>query len=266
VLVIEDASMEHVDYGEVLDLFCALGEVLSRPTLHNLLGGYNEYTEQRRAERLIQRLQRQKLISRTGKRRDAFTITADGHLRRRAPDPTAAWRRSWDGAWRVLTFDLPEVRRKDRKRLWQALRARKLGLLQRSVWIWPHELQPILREIMEVEGLPECFCGFNATSLFLCTTAEVVRTAWNWKEIGRRHQRYLQHLVANEQSLQSACDLSSLAAVARIERRAYEDAFLFDPLLPQTLWPSDYNGDAVQARHEAFRRLLRQRFHRLTTA
>jgi DNA-binding transcriptional regulator PaaX len=117
---------------------------------------------------------------------------------------------------------------------------------------------------MKVEGLPECFCGFHATDLFLCTNAEVVLTAWNWKEIRLRHQRYLQHLVANEQSLQSARDLPALAAAARIERRAYEDAFLFDPLLPQSLWPSDYNGDAVQTRHEAFCRLLRQRFHRLT--
>lgn len=256
--------MEHVDYGEVLDLFFALGDMLSRPTFYNLLEGYDEYAELRRADRLIQRLQRQKLISRTGKHRDAFTITAGGHQRRSTPNPAAAWRRSWDGAWRVLTFDLPEVRRKDRKRLWQALRAHKLGLLQRSVWIWPHDLQPILRQIMEVEGLPECFCGFNATSLFLCTTAEVILTAWDWKEIQHRHQRYLQHLVANEQSLQSARDLPALARVARIERRAYEDAFLFDPLLPQTLWPPDYNGDAVQARHESFRLLLRQRFHRLT--
>jgi phenylacetic acid degradation operon negative regulatory protein len=258
--------MEHVDYGEILDLFCALGDVLSRPTLYRLLEGYDEYAEQQRAHRLIQRLQQQKLISRTGKRRDAFTITADGHTRRPTPNPTAAWRRSWDGAWRVLTFDLPEVRRKDRKRLWQALRAHKLGLLQRSVWIWPHELQPILREIMEVEGLPECFCGFNATSLFLCTTAEIVITAWDWEEIERHHRRYLQHLVANERSLQAARDIPALATVARIERRAYEDAFIFDPLLPRSLWPPDYNGDVVQTRHESFRRLLRQRFHHLNSA
>lgn len=256
--------MKHMDYGEILDLFDGFGELLTRPTFYLLVGGFEPYADRESAARLIQRLQQKKLISRTGKRRDAFTITANGWKRLPTPRPSAAWSQPWDKTWRVLTFDLPEVRRKDRKRLWQALRSHKLGLLQRSVWIWPHDLQAILREIMEVDGLPECFCGFNATSLFLCTTSEVVRTAWNWEEINRRHQTYLKHLVATEESLRAARDLPALAVLGRIERQAYEHAFRFDPLLPQILWPDEYEGDAVETGHQAFRQLLRQRFLRLT--
>ena len=41
----------------------------------------------------------------------------------------------------MFSYDLPETRRNDRAQLWRALRARKLGLLQLSMWVWPHEVE-----------------------------------------------------------------------------------------------------------------------------
>jgi DNA-binding transcriptional regulator PaaX len=252
--------MKYVDYSEVLAIFDLPTRPVPASALYQMLLGYDHYAEVRRAERLVRRLQEQKMISRTGKRRDAFVITATGMERRQRPDPQAAWQQPWDGAWRVLTFDLPESRRKDRKRLWQALRARKLGLLQKSVWIWPHDLQPILQQIMKVEGLPECFCGFKSNGLFLCTTTEVVLTAWPWKEIRRRHETYRQHCTAREDNLEAAASLAALAKLAQVERQAYAYAFTFDPLLPRVLWPAGYAGEAVEQRHRAFVRTLRRRY------
>jgi DNA-binding transcriptional regulator PaaX len=258
--------MKYADYADVLDLFDISIRPMRRSVFYELVLGYDGYGELRRARQLAERLQQRTLISPTGKRRDAFVITATGAERRRLLDPVAAWQTPWDGAWRVLTFDLPETRRKDRKRLWQALRARKLGLLQRSVWVWPHNLQPILRAVMEVEGLPECFCGFTAKELFLCTTTELVQTAWPWEEISRRHQSYRQHCVARLDTLRDTDTLAGLAKVARIEQQAYAYAFSFDPLLPRGLWPAGYGGEGVQERHRAFRQLLRRRYEALAAA
>ena len=134
-----------------------------------------------------------------------------------------------------------------------------MGYLQRSVWVWPHAAEALLQEIIQARGIPECFCGFEASRLFLCSTEEVVTTAWDFQEIARRHQTYLQHLVANTGSLNRARDLQELAMVVRVEREAYQYAFFLDPLLPRSLWPKTYRGPIVAERHEVFCACLRRR-------
>jgi DNA-binding transcriptional regulator PaaX len=215
---------------------------------------------------LLDRWRQQKLVERHGHGKNVrFTITDAGRQRVRVGDPDRFWDTPWDHKWRVFSFDLPTPRRRERTTLWRALRTAKFGLLQRSVWVWPHEVEPLLREIVQARGIPECFCGFEVSRLFLCDDAEVVVTAWDFEEIARQHQAYLQHTVANVTSLKRAPDLQSLANVARIERDAYQYAFSFDPLLPQPLWPKTYRGADVAARHQAFRVCLRRRLRELSS-
>jgi phenylacetic acid degradation operon negative regulatory protein len=259
------AKARWVDFDEVLDLFCWGLCTLTNPTLRNLLAGYEEYMYRERPDRLFGRMEHEGLIQSTGSGKgSSFTITASGKRLVSGISPRTNWEKKWDGVWRVVAFDVPEARRKDRYLLWQALRARKLGLLQGSVWVWPHEVEPILREIVQVEGVPECFCGFEASRLFLCTDRDLVETAWDFEEIDRRHQIYLRHLVATPASLDDVRKLAMLAKIARVERRAYRDAFSLDPLLPRALWPKDYHGSQVQERHEQFCATRQRRLEELT--
>jgi DNA-binding transcriptional regulator PaaX len=256
--------MAWADYAEILDLFCWTMDIITKPTFHNLvMGASDEPYERRRAERLMRRLREERLVASRGRRADAVTITASGRTRAALPDPRAAWRRPWDGAWRVVTFDLPETRRRDRMRLWSALRAHKLGLLQRSVWVWPHNVTPVLNEIVRAEGIPECFCGFEARRLFLCTDAEIVESAWNFDEIRLRQRGYLELPAATPRAIRRARSLPDLARIARVERRAYQTALELDPLLPSALWPAGYRGEPVEARHQQLRSQLRARFREL---
>jgi phenylacetic acid degradation operon negative regulatory protein len=253
-----------VDYRELLDVFLWGLDKLTRPTLSNLLAGYEEFAQRPEHRELLQRLERQRLLHRQGRGAGAvFTITETGRQRLAAPSPQRAWQQPWDGGWRAITFDVPESRRKDRKVLWRALRAHRLGLLQRSVWVWPHPLEPVIRRIIKAEGVPECFCGLEIRGLFLCTNEEVVASSWNWEEIGRRHQSYLNHPHLSVADLKSAADLARLTRLARQERAAYEFAFSFDPFLPQQLWPRAYRGAAVEERHREFRHTLTKRLSTL---
>jgi phenylacetic acid degradation operon negative regulatory protein len=254
-----------IDFSEVLDLFCWGMDKLTKPTLRNLLAGYEEYQHRRDPAPLMTRLTQQRLLEQRGRGRQAmFTITAKGWERVGKARPEASWNRSWDGLWRVVTFDVPEVRRKDRVVLWKALRSRKLGLLQRSVWIWPHNIEPILQEIVRAEGIPECFCGFEARRLFLCTNAELVRAAWDFEEISARQGSYLKRPMSDAAALIDVKSLGDLAAHGRAERLAYEHAFSLDPMLPKALWPPGYRGAKVEARHQTFRRALGARLRNLT--
>lgn len=249
----------------ILDCFVWAMDKLTRPTLNNLLASYEAYERHSPTARLLERMQQEKFLQRHGRGQNAvFSITATGYERIREPSPKTSWDTPWDHSWRVVTFDLPMARQKDRYPLWRALRAHKLGLLQRSVWIWPHPLEPILREIIRAEGIPECFCGFESRRVFLCTDQEIVQSAWDWEEIHRRHRSYLQHPRLDAREARRARTLAELTRLARIEREAFSYAFSLDPLLPQVLWPKGYQGPQIAAAHREFRSALSHRFRELS--
>ena len=252
--------------AELLDVFCWGVDTLGHALLTDLLQGYEEEAHRCSSVRLVQNLRRQDLIAARGRGAQAeFSLTVRGRQRVRRNDPELHWQRAWDGAWRVVTFDLPEVRHLDRKHLWQALRAHRFGFLQRSVWVWPHDVRRILREIIRVEGVPECFCVFKAARLFLCTDADLVSSAWDWKAIVLRQQEYLLQLPGWESACRAAREPTRLGALARMEKQAYEQAIVGDPFLPQALWPTGYRGRRLHQRHLRWHTLLRGRLSQLTS-
>jgi DNA-binding transcriptional regulator PaaX len=261
----QSAAMR-LEYQIVLEFFFWGLEVFSRRDCALILAGYRSTGGERRIERLLERLRRQRLIEQRGRGATAkFTITARGRGLVRGWEPAAMWNTLWDGRWRVFTFDLPLAQNKQRFVLWRALRERKFGLLQQSVWLWPRDVKPILQEILDATGIPECFCGFEAGQLLLCDHAEVVAVAWDFEEITRRHETYLKHAIANPHSAERAGDLRELARVARVERDAYHFAFSLDPVLPRELWPRRYRGGAVEDQHRAFRAALARRLRVLAS-
>jgi DNA-binding transcriptional regulator PaaX len=252
--------MGWIEHVQLVDLLADGLDTVTRASLRKLAGGFARCASGTRADQLVTRLVQHGWIERQGRgARATFRITAQARQRRTASDPRVSWGRPWDGAWRVVTFDLPEARRKDRQNLWRALRERKLGFLQRSVWIWPHDLTEILEQIIEVEGVPECFCGFETRRLFLCTDAEVVASSWDFRGIALRQLSYLKSAVTGSMAVQAANDFAKLASLARLEWQAYQYALSCDPLLPRILHPPGYRGEAVHQRHVAFRRQFRER-------
>ncbi len=54
----------------------------------------------------------------------------------------------WDGAWRILLFDIPENKRKHRDYLRKILKQVGFKELQRSIWIYPYPVPPFLKELV----------------------------------------------------------------------------------------------------------------------
>ena len=53
----------------------------------------------------------------------------------------------WDGKWRVIIFDIPEARRRDRVKLWRLLRRLGFFRLQDSVWVYPDDCEDLIKLI-----------------------------------------------------------------------------------------------------------------------
>lgn len=250
-----------VDYVAVLEFLWDMFETFSRRDCGLILIGYRPLPSEAALSRTLRRLEQKGLIERIGTGAGArFRLSPQATQRHARRTPEQQWNQPWDGKWRAVCYDLPESQRKVRFALWQALRMRKLGLLQRSVWVWPHDLEPTLQEVIASTGAPECFIGFEVGKLFLASDAEVVSTAWDWEEIGKRQHGYLKHPAADAVEGKSVRTLAELAGLARRERDAYQWALSLDPLLPRTLWPADYVGAEMAARHQTFIRTLRQRW------
>ena len=235
-------------------------ETFSRNDAGLVLAGIRKTSTGRELDRLLERWRRQQVVTQTGRGRGArFRIKDSMHSRMREADPTAEWGRRWDGKWRVFSFDLPAGRRANRMSLWRHLRAARFGFLQHSVWVWPHDVEDALRQMVEARGIPEFFCGFEANRLFLCETTEIVASAWDWKRIHGDQDTYIRHATTRLRAVPTTNGLGPLARITAVERDAYADAFRHDPLLPRDLWPDAYRGPAARELHLKIEARLRDR-------
>ncbi len=58
----------------------------------------------------------------------------------------------WDGKWRLIIFDVPEHRHRDRDLLRRTIRGLGFYRLQASVWIYPYECHEIVELIRQVHA------------------------------------------------------------------------------------------------------------------
>lgn len=73
--------------------------------------------------------------------------------------------KEWDGLWRVIVFDIPEKKRKERKFLRDNLRILKFIPLQKSVWISPFDHGKELEMVLEELEIKDFIHYFMAKSI-----------------------------------------------------------------------------------------------------
>jgi len=104
--------------------------------------------EARRIPQAVRRAESRGFIRITRVRHEfRIQVTEKGHqlLTRRALEGAAAKRpKRWDGRWRVLVFDVPEKRRRDRDVLRKTLRRLGFYHLQHSVWVYPFDCKTLI--------------------------------------------------------------------------------------------------------------------------
>ena len=108
--------------------------------------------------RNIRNLYKSKLIDGKENADDSVTLflTVEGKKRALTYDPSdirIAPMRKWDKKWRVVIFDIPELRRKARDALSRSLKKAGFYRLQKSVFVHPFECQDELDFIIEFFNL-----------------------------------------------------------------------------------------------------------------
>jgi phenylacetic acid degradation operon negative regulatory protein len=199
---------------------------------------------------------------RHGKDANPALLPAPHHARH---DPLLAphrlWDEKWNGWWYVLTYDVPESQRRFRDGLRRSLAHLGVGQLQKSVWISPRDIRAVYDDLHEATGVKVVSYLLEARTVLGRRSEDLVRAAWDFEAIDRRHRWYtgeygprIERLISSHPSRETA------GQAAREELMAYRAAMGGDPLLPQKLLPPTYKGRTVFEVHRrlvgVFRRLL----------
>lgn len=172
--------------------------------------------------------------------------------------PERRWRHRWKGLWYVVSYDIPERHRNYRKQLRTFLRRLRLGYLHDSVWITPFDIRPEFDDLLRGANVGAFAHLFEARTVLGLPAAALVREAWDFDVLVRRQGWYLKRGEAMLDRLsKGALPQAERFAAAREETEVYRAIMSFDPLLPEPLWPADYRGPAVVARHRELQLRLR---------
>lgn len=210
---------------ELLNLILWSGEFLVNPSWRSLFESYEGWAYRNGLLIQLGRLEQRNWVTRNSKERNdrLYHLSAHGRLHALGGrDPEARWRRTWDGRWRLVIFDIPSGQNAEREWLRRYLRGRDFGCLQNSVWIAPdpmeEERRTLSRGSINVESL-----------VFLEARAGAGESN---EEIARRPDGVIKTESAAKKLFRWMSE----------EREAWLAAIRMDPLLPARLLPGGYLG------------------------
>lgn len=163
-------------------------------------------------------------------------------------DPEARWSRHWDGAWRMVLFDVPEQARTVRARLRQRLVREDFGCLQQSVWIAADAAGEWIGDLRNAEPEVAALVMLEARTVAGDDAAAMVAQAWNFDLINRAWGELATHLDAMPADVR--CDGPSAWEWIAREREFAKHCLKLDPLLPESLIPRGYPGGEVWGRRQ----------------
>ena len=149
--VLERELLEELTLGDML-----YGMLLSARSTRLFYKLSREHAAARyRRKRAIERLIELEFIE---KRAERLSITATGHtalIDRIEITKRLLETKTWDGKWRIVTFDIPEKYTLLRDKIRHILKRAGFVRLQHSVWIFPHECFELVALLKEESQLAD---------------------------------------------------------------------------------------------------------------
>ncbi|MFC1462116.1 PaaX family transcriptional regulator C-terminal domain-containing protein [Verrucomicrobiota bacterium] len=214
------------------------------------------FPERRKCRDAMYRLKRDGLIAERGGayRQPTLILTEEGRSKLNpAMDPERFWRRRWFGTWFVLVYDVPEEERAYRDALRGFLQRKRMGQLQRSVWVSPDDIRGEFADLRDAAGLDEYAFLLESQTLLDVEPQTIVHRAWNLAKLEAEQERYCAYcrecfgIVTRGRTRGPA-----LGQLVREELTAYLSVMTKDPLLPRAVLPADYSGFRAYDLHEQF--------------
>lgn len=195
-------------------------------------------------------------------RRSYYTLTGRGR-RLLEEGETRIYRpregESWDGAWTLVAYSIPEERRAQRDRLRVRLEWLGMGSLGNGLWLSPHDVVGRVWEVaaeLDVESDVEVFRGDH---LAPGPSSRLVERCWDLEGLNAEYEAFIDRHLDPCRAL--SADPDAIAPRDAYVRRfnlvhEFREFPLKDPFLPDDLQPEDWAGECALSLFNYYRGLL----------
>lgn len=161
-------------------------------------------------------------------------ITQEGKRRLEELIPHYDSRRSWDGRLYLITYDIPEEKKKLRELLREYLRRIGCGLVQDSVWLTPYNPREVLKNFITEHNLSGniLISDIGADgSIGDEDLKTLVARIYRLSDLNKKYEEFINHYESRE-------------IIDKLQANfAYLSILREDPQLPFAILPGDWAGD-----------------------
>lgn len=142
---------------------------------------------------------------------------------------------SWDGLWRVISYEIPESKRQIRDRLRREMRGWGLGPWHRSFWLTPHPIISHLRDLIYGREEEKYFQAFESTHVFGDINI-LLEKVWQKSQLEKRYRQLFKkwHEILSS-SLSKEEKMKGIVS-------SYVEVLKIDPGLPSVLLGKNWLG------------------------
>ncbi|WP_405103679.1 phenylacetic acid degradation operon negative regulatory protein PaaX [Oceanobacillus sp. FSL H7-0719] len=167
----------------------------------------------------------------------------------------------WDGRWRMLMYNIPEVKRSVRDELRKELVWSGFGSMANSCWISPNNLEKELNAIIDKYHIQPYVHLFLADYNGPDEDKKLVETCWDIAEINSKYEQFIVTHRANfEIAKDRIADQKMTEAECFVERaklvHEYRKFLFIDPGLPEELLPEKWLGTKASNLFSEYYKLL----------
>lgn len=169
--------------------------------------------------------------------------------------------RTWDGAWCLLTYSIPESKRALRDRMRKQLAWLGFGPIGGGTYVAPRDVSDEVRHLAERLGASGFVRTFVASGSGGTDDAHIVRESWDLRRIAGAYARFIRHYAPLYESDRARKAKRALEDVdAFIVRFALTHDFrrfpFIDPDLPPVLLPKNWAGARARKLFENYHAML----------
>lgn len=157
--------------------------------------------------------------------------------------------KTWDGNWRIVMFDIEEVNKKVRERLRNKLKELGFGMLQKSVFISPHDIIKDFIEFAEASGIKDYLYILETHKLIVGDEKEFADKIWKLEELNEQYREIIdeiekiknRHMISNGDRTEKSY-IQVDKNIPTVKNKWLMIAAQ-DPFLPKMLLPKPWYGD-----------------------
>jgi len=168
----------------------------------------------------------------------------------------------WDERWHLVTYSIPESKRRLRRRLRRRLLWLGFGSLNHATWISPRDLRTEVKQVVDALHVRPYVEFFTAEHRGFASDEEIVARCWNLEQLNGYYAaliaRYEPPFQEHQARLTAGDSLEPQECFAQRFMLIHEYRFspYVDPNLPLELLPDDWLGERATQLFQQYHDLL----------